>query len=165
MLWKFIVKSSFSTKLILSPFSIICQSFRLIVKLSVALHMTIDPLTIIHASILIVKSTFSLLDTIDFVSFIATSLGIHLSDILALWVSIKLARNNKSSALFYFVQTFIFHCAGITIKNHIFINLSVSYINTRWKYISQRSGGGYITRFEQGKSHLIWNHWTLSWLV
>lgn len=79
-----IVKSASAGKLILRPMSLIGQFSRLVEKLSLALHLVEPPLTLVHASVLVVKSANPMSHSLHLVALVLTALLVSLDHVLSL---------------------------------------------------------------------------------
>ena len=165
MLGILVVQWSSSTKLIMLPLPIISQSLWLIKQLPMALNMSINPLSLVHPSILIVKSTYSVFDSIYFISLISTALSISLSHILSLKSTLFNWNRTSRLVIIRIAYWFLSYCTFICIKNHVLVDLSVRLVCVGRKYVSERSCCGYITGFEERKRRLLWYcwHWIRKW--
>ena len=157
-----IMKRTSTAKLILFPLSVIGQPLRLIEQFSITLNMSINPLSFIHPSILIIKSTYSMFDTIYFISLISTTLSICLPNILS--QSITLSR----IGCFIIIQIthwFLFYTAFVFIIDYILVNICMCFVGVGREYVAEGSGCRYITWFENW--YWLWDHWScvgLGWM-
>ena len=159
MLGILVVQGSSSTKLIMLPLSIVSQSLWLIKQLPMTLNMSINPLSLVHPSILIVKSTYSVFDSIHFISLISTALSISLSHILSLKSTLFNWNRTSRLVIIRIAYWFLSYCTFICIKNHVLVDLSVRLVCVGRKYVSERSCCCDITGFEKRKRRLLWYCW------
>ena len=73
-------------KLIVFPLTFISYFLALIVKFPIALHFPMNPLSFIHSSILVIEPSCTMLDPVKLIALITTTLRVHFSDILSLWM-------------------------------------------------------------------------------
>lgn len=90
-----VVKLTVAFKLIIDPISFVGKFSRLVVKLPLTLHSIKSPLAFIHTSVLIVKDTESMTHILPFVAFILASLLVSFNYVLSTFGG-SLSRRRRS---------------------------------------------------------------------
>ena len=89
MFWVLVVKRTSAAELILFPLSVIGQPLGLVKQFSIALDVSVYPLSFVHATILVIKSAYSMFDAINFIPLVSTTLSVSLPHILSQSIALK----------------------------------------------------------------------------